>query len=80
MDMLRTSIGLQAFAEQDPRVLYKVDGFRYFNEMMSLIRDKVTDLIFKARVVGPTEQRSAYNPITAVHEETDSYGVAENLQ
>ena len=81
MDMLRTSIGLQAFAERDPRVLYKKEGYRYFGEMMSLIRDKVTDLIFKARIVGPTEApRSAYKPTAAVHEETDSYGVAENKQ
>ncbi|HZZ44836.1 MAG TPA: preprotein translocase subunit SecA [Tepidisphaeraceae bacterium] len=81
MDMLRTSIGLQAFAEQDPRVLYKVEGYRYFKEMMSLVRDKVTDLIFKARLGGqPEAPRNAYKPTAAVHQENDSYGVAENLQ
>jgi preprotein translocase subunit SecA len=81
MDMLRTGIGLQAFAERDPRVLYKKEGYRYFQEMMSLVRDKVTDLIFKARIVGPAETpRSAYNATAAVHQETDSYGVGENLQ
>ena len=79
MDMLKSGIGLQAFAEKDPRVLYKKEGFRYFEEMMSGIRDKVTDLIFKARVVGRAEARSAYKETAAVHEDTGGYGVSENL-
>ena len=80
MDMLKSGIGLQAFAERDPRVLYKKEGFQYFEQMMSGIRDKVTDLIFRARIIGQAETRSAYNVTAATHKETDSYGVAENLQ
>src|SRR5213075_3551532 len=68
MDMLRTGIGLQAFAERDPRILYKKEGYRYFEEMMAGIRDKVTDLIFRARIVGQAQQRSAYNVTSAQHE------------
>jgi preprotein translocase subunit SecA len=79
MDMLKSGIGLQAFAERDPRVLYKKEGFEYFQQMMAGIRDKVTDLIFRARIVGRAEARSAYKETAAVHEEVDSYGVAENL-
>ncbi|HEY8667924.1 MAG TPA: SEC-C metal-binding domain-containing protein [Tepidisphaeraceae bacterium] len=80
MDLLKTGIGLQAFAERDPRVLYKKEGYEFFKQMMAGIRDKVTDLIFRARVVGQTQQRNAYNVTAASHETTDSYGVAENLQ
>jgi preprotein translocase subunit SecA len=80
MDMLKTGIGLQAFAERDPRVAYKKEGYRYFQEMMAGVRDKVTDLIFRARVVGPMEQRSAYNVSAATHETSQSYGVSENLR
>ena len=43
MDMLKSGIGLQSFAEQDPRVLYKKEGFEYFQQMLAGIRDKVTD-------------------------------------
>src|SRR5206468_4826694 len=61
MDMLRNSIGLQAFAERDPRIAYKKEGYRYFEEMMIGVRDKVTDLIFRARVgAAPQQARSAY--------------------
>src|SRR5439155_12930395 len=80
MDLLRNSIGLQAFAERDPRVLYKKEGFRFFEEMMVGVRDKVSDLIFRARIQGQAPQaRSAYNVTAATHEEAGGYGVAENL-
>src|SRR5438045_223213 len=80
MDMLKAGIGLQAFAEKDPRIAYKKEGFRYFEEMMAGVRDKVTDLIFRARVVGQTQARSAYRVTEARHDATDSYGVTENLR
>ncbi len=80
MDMLKTGIGLQAFAERDPRVAYKREGYKYFQEMMAGVRDKVTDLIFRARVVGPMQARSAYNVMAATHDTSQSYGVSENLR
>src|SRR5688572_22459970 len=80
MDMLRNSIGLQAFAEKDPRVLFKKEGYRFFEEMMVGVRDKVTDLIFRARIQGPVQARNAYNVTSTTHEDVGGYGVAENLQ
>jgi preprotein translocase subunit SecA len=79
MDILKNGIGLLGFAEQDPRVQYKKLGYRYFQEMMAAVRDKVTDLIFRARVVGAMQARSAYKETAAVHDATLGYGVAENL-
>jgi preprotein translocase subunit SecA len=80
MDLLKSGIGLQAFAEKDPRVMYKKEGYRYFQEMLAAVRDKVTDLIFRARIMGPTQAKSAYNVTAAVHEDTGGYGVAENIR
>ncbi len=79
MDVMKAGIGLLAFAEQDPRVMFKKEGYRYFQEMMAAVRDKVTDLIFRARVVGAAQARTAYKETTAVHEAPAGYGVAENL-
>jgi preprotein translocase subunit SecA len=79
MDMLKGSVGLAGFAEQDPRIIYKKEGFQYFQQMMQGVREKVTDLIFRARIVGPQQTRSAYRETAAVHEETPGYGVHENL-
>jgi preprotein translocase subunit SecA len=79
MDMLKNGIGLQAFAERDPRVLYKKQGYEYFEQMMAGVRDKVTDLIFRARVVGSAQARSAYTVTAATHDTESSYGVGETV-
>ena len=78
MDMLKGGVGLAALPSKDPRIVYKKEGYEYFQQMMAGVRDKVTDLIFRARVVGPTQARSAYRETAAVHEEAGGYGVAEN--
>jgi preprotein translocase subunit SecA len=80
MDILKGSVGLKGFAEQDPRIVYKKEGFEYFQQMMQGVRDKVTELIFRARVAGPMQVRSAYRETAAVHQDAGGYGVAENLR
>jgi preprotein translocase subunit SecA len=80
MDLLRNGIGLQAFAEKDPRVQYKKEGFRYFGEMMRGVRDKVTDLIFRVSIGGPVQARSAYRVTSVQHEAPSGYGVGENVR
>jgi hypothetical protein len=52
MDLLRHSIGLRGYAEQDPKIAYKREGTRMFTEMLENIRERVTDLIFKVRIAG----------------------------
>ncbi|HPM25233.1 MAG TPA: SEC-C metal-binding domain-containing protein, partial [Phycisphaerae bacterium] len=52
MDLLRHSIGLRGYAEQDPKIAYKREGTRMFNEMLANNRERVTDLIFKVRIGG----------------------------
>ncbi|MGC4031208.1 MAG: SEC-C metal-binding domain-containing protein [Tepidisphaeraceae bacterium] len=80
MDVLKSGIGLQSFAEKDPHVLYKREGYEYFERMLEGIRDKVTDLIFRVRVEGREVQaKSAYTVTTAQHEVSDAYGVADNI-
>jgi preprotein translocase subunit SecA len=81
MDMLKAGIGLHAFAERDPRILYKKEGFQFFEQMLAGIRDRVTDLIFRARFVGQGDApRSSYRETSAVHEDAGGYGVAENVR
>jgi preprotein translocase subunit SecA len=58
MDQVRESIGYRSFSQRDPRIEYKREGARLFEEMEEMIRDKVTDLIFKAQLrpqIGPRE-------------------------
>jgi preprotein translocase subunit SecA len=53
MDHLRSSIGLQGYAQIDPKVEYKREGMRIFAEMWNGIGDRVTDLIFRVEHFDP---------------------------
>ncbi|MFT5423829.1 MAG: preprotein translocase subunit SecA [Phycisphaerales bacterium] len=50
MDQMRDLIGFRAFSQQDPRIEYKREGQRAFLTMMEGVREKVTDLVFRARM------------------------------
>ncbi len=50
MDQLKDTISYRAFSQQDPRIQYKREGSQLFTESLEGIRDRVTDLIFKARL------------------------------
>ena len=73
MDHLKSAIGLRGFAEQDPRVAYKREGSRLFQDMLAGMRDKVTDLIFKVRLTSESEMTNVYQVSDAVHEQLSGY-------
>jgi preprotein translocase subunit SecA len=50
MDQLRDGINFRSMAQQDPRIEFKREGSRLFNEMMQTVRDRVTDYIFKVKL------------------------------
>ncbi len=62
MDQLRDSIGFRAIAQTDPKIEYKREGQRMFLTMMRDIRERVTDMIFKARIAPPRPQGPAQGP------------------
>ena len=53
MDHLRSSVGLQGYAQKDPKVEYKQEGMKIFAEMWNGISDKVTDLVFRVETFDP---------------------------
>ena len=82
MDMLKGGIGLQAFAEKDPRVAYKKEGHAMFEQMLAGVRDKVTDLIFRVHVSqgGEPQVRSAYHETSAQHAGEADYAVTTGAE
>jgi preprotein translocase subunit SecA len=74
MDLLKESIGLRGYAEQDPRIAYKREGFQMFEEMLGLIEDKVTNVIFKARMFDEARADTAYRIAAAQHAESTNLG------
>ena len=77
MDHLKESIFLRAFAEKDPKIEYKQEGFRMFSEMLDLIEDKVTDTIFKVRLEAGTKAKSVWQAGQTKHEEVSPFEMAE---
>jgi preprotein translocase subunit SecA len=51
MDVLRSAVALHAYAERQPIQVFQREGYRLFEGMLSAVREKFTDLIFKARWV-----------------------------
>ncbi len=69
MDQLRDGIGFRVFSQNDPRIEYKKEGSRLFNDMMTTVRDRVTDYVFKMRISpqlapqgGPPAMPAGRNP------------------
>ncbi len=63
MDQLKHGIGLRAYGQQDPVMMYKFEGFDMFEEMIALIRESTLRLIFHAKVSAPVERVQVANPI-----------------
>ena len=63
MDHLRHAIGLEAYAQKDPRLRYKEEGFRHFQIMNELIRQDVLGVFFRLQlqIQPPQEQSDATN-------------------
>jgi preprotein translocase subunit SecA len=72
MDQLKDSVGLRGFAEKDPRIEYKREGSDQFSQMQVSVRDRVTDLIYRAKLTPNIEQRNVYGEQETKHEEATS--------
>ena len=68
MSELRRGIGLRAYAQHDPVLAYKSEGFEMFEEMINTIRNNTVRMMFTARVRGENApERSAVAKITGEH-------------
>ncbi|MFZ0034204.1 MAG: SEC-C metal-binding domain-containing protein, partial [Sedimentisphaerales bacterium] len=77
MDHLKSNIHFRAFAEKDPKIEYKREGFRMFNEMLEAIEDRVSDIIFKVHLEAGARARSVWNVSQTVHDEVGQFAMAE---
>ncbi len=77
MDHLKESIMLRAYAEKDPKIEYKHEGHRMFNEMLESIEDRVTDIIFRVRLEAGQKSRSVYNVSQTKHDDVNQFEMAQ---
>ena len=56
MDQLRQGIGLQAYAQKDPKVEYKLSGYEMFDTMTDNIREDTIRLLFHVKIEQKVER------------------------
>ncbi len=50
MDHLKEGIGLRGYAQQNPLIIYKKEGFELFANMVSRIKEETLEILFRIRV------------------------------
>jgi preprotein translocase subunit SecA len=68
MDHLRSSVGLRGYAQVDPKVEYKREGMRIFEQMWSAVGERVTDLIFRIEQLDEDFVGSTWVDSQAIHD------------
>jgi preprotein translocase subunit SecA len=68
MDHLRSSVGLRGYAQVDPKVEYKREGMRTFEQMWTAVGERVTDMIFRMEQLDENFVGSTWVDSRAVHD------------
>jgi len=68
MDHLRSSVGLRGYAQVDPKVEYKREGMRTYEQMWVAVGERVTDLVFRMEQLDEGFVGSTWVQSKAVHE------------
>ena len=71
MEHLRQGIGLQAFGQRDPLVMFKREGHEMFQDLLARIQTDIVHTIFRAnldnkRNASKTPNRTVETPISRV--------------
>ena len=81
MDHLKSSVGLRGYAQVDPKVEYKREGMKIYEQMWSSVNERVTDLVFKIEQLDERFVGSTWTESEAIHEDAASAGeIAQQQQ
>ena len=69
MDQLRQGIGLQAFAQRDPLVEYKLSGYEMFSAMTASIQEETVRILLHVRIEEKAE-REQVAKVTGTNKDT----------
>ncbi|NLX55330.1 MAG: preprotein translocase subunit SecA [Planctomycetaceae bacterium] len=72
MDHLKSAVGLKGWAQMDPKVEYKREGMRMFEQMWSSIGERTTDLIFRMEQLDEGFVGSTWVETSARHDDAQS--------
>ncbi len=55
MDHLKEGVHLEAYAQKDPKVIYKREGFELFKQLLDLIDQSIVETMFRVEIQGPAD-------------------------
>jgi len=62
MDHLKEGIGLRGYAQQNPLIVYKKEGFEMFQDMIERIKEETVGILFRIQLAEPTEIERMHKP------------------
>ena len=62
MDHLKEGIGLRGYAQQDPLLIYKKEGFEVFQQMIDRIKDETLSVLFRIQLAEPETIQQIQKP------------------
>ncbi|MFO0817597.1 MAG: SEC-C metal-binding domain-containing protein [Pirellulales bacterium] len=82
MDRLRSSVGLVGYAQVDPKVEYKREGMKIFEQMWTAVDERTTDLIYRMENLDEEFVGSTWVETSARHDSapTPSSEIAQQQQ
>jgi preprotein translocase subunit SecA len=76
MDHVRSSVNFRSMGQMDPKVEYKREGMRLFDQMWTSIGERMTDLIFRMEAIDSDIVADSWVETSARH---DSFDVTSQL-
>ncbi|MCA9523592.1 MAG: preprotein translocase subunit SecA [Myxococcales bacterium] len=82
MDYLRESVHLESYAQKDPKIVYKKEGYQYFEELIRLVEQNLVETLFRVEVQDEKEierrrQRRRQHQRVVYHHGEDQDGDGE---
>ena len=76
MDHVRSSVGFRSMGQMDPKVEYKREGMRLFEQMWHSLGERITDVIFRMEAMDDELVASSWVETSARH---DAFDVTKTL-
>jgi preprotein translocase subunit SecA len=62
MDHLKEGIGLRGYAQQNPLLVYKKEGFEMFQDMISRVQEETLSILYRIQLAEPEDLKELQKP------------------
>jgi preprotein translocase subunit SecA len=62
MDHLKEGIGLRGYAQQNPLIIYKKEGFEMFQDMISRVQEETLSILYRIQLAEPEALEEMHKP------------------